>query len=101
MLPSESLFTTPAQDSPERLHVRRFVGEGPPILLLHGSVENGRIFYTDSGRGLASYLARNGHDVYVCDLRRLVLPPMLFLAGNNDACLGSSAICTITGISTS
>ena len=37
--------------------------------MLHGAIENGRIFYSGSGRGLAPYLARNGFDVYVADLR--------------------------------
>ncbi len=37
--------------------------------MLHGAVENGKIFYSDSGRGLAPFLARRGFDVYVGDLR--------------------------------
>jgi predicted alpha/beta hydrolase len=37
--------------------------------MLHGAIENGRIFYSESGKGLAPYLARNGFDVYVIDLR--------------------------------
>jgi predicted alpha/beta hydrolase len=37
--------------------------------MLHGAIENGRIFYSESGKGLAPYLARNGYDVYVADLR--------------------------------
>ena len=37
--------------------------------MLHGAIENGRIFYSESGRGLAPYLARCGFDVYVIDLR--------------------------------
>lgn len=42
---------------------------GPPILFVHGSIENGRIFYSSSGRGLAPFLARRGFDCYVADLR--------------------------------
>ena len=43
---------------------------GPPIFMLHGSVENGRMFYSNSGTsGLGPYLARYGYDVYVGDLR--------------------------------
>lgn len=63
----------------ERLHVRRIfaVGEdgaevapsGPPVLLLHGALENGRIFYTESGKGFGPYLASRGFEAYVCDLR--------------------------------
>ncbi|MTI19520.1 alpha/beta fold hydrolase [Fulvivirga sp. RKSG066] len=37
--------------------------------MLHGSIENGRIFYSKSGKGLAPYLAKQGFDVYVADLR--------------------------------
>ncbi len=52
------------------LHVRHiFNGGGEPILMLHGSIENGRIFYTESGKGLAGFLAKNGFDVYVADYR--------------------------------
>ncbi len=53
------------------LNLQRFAGgaPGPPVLMLHGAIENGRIFYSGSGRGLAPYLARNGFDVYVADLR--------------------------------
>lgn len=41
----------------------------PPLLLIHGSIENGKIFYSGSGKGLAPYLAQNGFDVFVADLR--------------------------------
>ena len=41
----------------------------PSILLIHGSVENGRIFYSVNGKGFGSYLAQNGFDVFVADLR--------------------------------
>jgi pimeloyl-ACP methyl ester carboxylesterase len=37
--------------------------------MLHGAITNGRIFYTESGKGLAHYLARAGYDVFVLDLR--------------------------------
>ena len=55
----------------DTLALRRFTGAtpGPPLLMLHGAIENGHIFYSDSGKGLAPYLARNGFDVYVIDLR--------------------------------
>ncbi len=55
----------------ERLHLKRFYSdpEGPPILFLHGAIENGRIFYSNSGKGLAPYLAGEGFDCYVADLR--------------------------------
>ena len=53
------------------LQLQRFTGTaaGPPVLMLHGAIENGRIFYSESGKGMAPYLARNGYDVYVIDLR--------------------------------
>ena len=53
------------------LNLQRFAGSepGPPVLMLHGAIENGRIFYSGSGKGLAPFLARNGFDVYVADLR--------------------------------
>ncbi|MFT4925277.1 MAG: alpha-beta hydrolase superfamily lysophospholipase [Phenylobacterium sp.] len=42
---------------------------GQPVLLVHGAIENGLIFYTKKGKGLACYLAGQGFDVYVLDLR--------------------------------
>ncbi|NMH66562.1 alpha/beta fold hydrolase [Shewanella salipaludis] len=38
-----------------------------PILMLHGAMSNGRVFYSQSGRGLACFLARAGFVVYVLD----------------------------------
>ena len=40
-----------------------------PVLLVHGAVENGRIFYSESGKGLAPYLAERGFEPYVLDFR--------------------------------
>lgn len=55
----------------EQLHVKRFTGgeASPAVLLLHGSIENGKIFYSDSGKGFAPWLAAQGYDVFVPDLR--------------------------------
>jgi predicted alpha/beta hydrolase len=55
----------------ERLHLRHFKAspDGPPILMLHGVIENGTIFYSRSDKGLAPFLARNGFDVFVGDYR--------------------------------
>jgi predicted alpha/beta hydrolase len=64
-----SLFIT--LPSGQRLHLRQILkseGKGPVIWLLHGAIENGKIFYSDSGKGLACFLARAGYQVYVCDL---------------------------------
>ena len=43
--------------------------QSPPILMVHGMVEDGRIFYHPSGKGLGSYLASQGYRVYIADLR--------------------------------
>lgn len=53
------------------LHIAHWAGDdgAAPVLMLHGAVENGRIFYSRSGRGLAPYLAARGFDVHVLDLR--------------------------------
>ena len=38
------------------------------ILMIHGAVENGRIFYSKNGKGLAPFLCENDSDVFVIDL---------------------------------
>lgn len=72
-LKSESLFIS--LPSGQRLHLCQFARaeaqpnrHTPVIWLLHGAIENGRIFYSDSGKGLACFLARAGYTVYVSDL---------------------------------
>ncbi|MGK0408269.1 MAG: pimeloyl-ACP methyl ester carboxylesterase [Shewanella psychromarinicola] len=40
---------------------------GVPILMLHGAMSNGRVFYSVSGRGLGCFLAKAGFDIYVMD----------------------------------
>lgn len=64
---TESLFI-PLHD--DLLHLKRIyrVAHGIPVLMIHGSVSNGRIFYSHSHKGLAPYLAACGCDVYVADL---------------------------------
>jgi predicted alpha/beta hydrolase len=42
--------------------------EAIPIVLIHGSIEDSRIFHSRSGKGLAPYLATNGYDVFAPDL---------------------------------
>ncbi len=59
-------------DSIDSLHLKHiFISpDGPPIFMLHGSAENGRMFYSNSGTsGLGPYLAKYGYDVYIGDLR--------------------------------
>ncbi len=65
----ESIFI-PVNDT-DKLHLKRFYKntEGPVVFMLHGSIENGKIFYSSSGKGLAPYLANNGFDVFIADLR--------------------------------
>jgi pimeloyl-ACP methyl ester carboxylesterase len=55
-----------------KLHLRRLAptsvaAHRRPILMLHGAMSNGRVFYSDSGRGLGCFLARAGFVVYVLD----------------------------------
>ncbi|MGX9462469.1 alpha/beta fold hydrolase [Shewanella sp. A14] len=55
-----------------KLHLRHIrpttsVPLGIPILMLHGAMSNGRVFYSESGRGLGCFLAKAGFDVYVMD----------------------------------
>lgn len=56
-----------------QLHLKRICEDkfspGPPVFMLHGLAEDGKIFYSARGRGLAWYLALQGYDVYVADLR--------------------------------
>ena len=63
----DSVFVSSAPGA--RLHLRHFVGAGAPVLLVHGAIENGRIFYSRGGKGLAPFLQSLGYDVYVLDLR--------------------------------
>jgi pimeloyl-ACP methyl ester carboxylesterase len=55
------------------MHISRPGHSGIPILMIHGMVEDGRIFYHKSGKGLASFMATQGYDVYVADLRGMGL----------------------------
>ena len=55
----------------QKLYLMRFYTNhnAPPVLMLHGSIENGRIFYSKSGKGFAPFLADQEFDVFVPDLR--------------------------------
>ncbi|MDQ2070027.1 alpha/beta fold hydrolase [Natronospira bacteriovora] len=64
---SESHFVT-LPDGDSQIHLRRLPNEGTVVLMLHGAIENGRIFYSQSARGLAPWLAQQGYDVWVMDL---------------------------------
>jgi predicted alpha/beta hydrolase len=40
----------------------------PCVIMIHGSIENARVFYSKSGKGFAPWLALQGFDVYAIDL---------------------------------
>jgi len=40
----------------------------PCVIMIHGSIENARVFYSKSGKGFAPWLAKQGYDVYAFDL---------------------------------
>jgi pimeloyl-ACP methyl ester carboxylesterase len=43
-------------------------GKGIPVLLIHGSMEDSRIYHSASGKGFAPFLAHAGFDVFIPDL---------------------------------
>ena len=55
----------------EALHLKRIYSNenGIPVFLLHGSIENAKIFYSNSLKGLAPFLAKQGFDVFVGDMQ--------------------------------
>ncbi|KPH94680.1 esterase [Pseudoalteromonas porphyrae] len=66
----ESVFIKLADQ--QTLHLRRIYNpnsQGPAVLFVHGAVENGKIFYTHSNKGVAPFLAEQGYVCYVADLR--------------------------------
>ncbi len=42
---------------------------GTPVILLHGSFSNRRFWYSPKGIGLGAYLARQGFDVWIPEMR--------------------------------
>ncbi len=69
MAQSESIFLK--LDNTNTIHVKRWFASknAPAVLLIHGSIENGRIFYAENGKGFGPWLADLGYDVFVPDLR--------------------------------
>lgn len=69
-LSEESLYVA-VGNAGHQLHLKHIYIDktAPCVLMLHGSLENGHIFYSKSMKGLAPYLARNGFNVYVLDFR--------------------------------
>jgi predicted alpha/beta hydrolase len=55
----------------DKVHLRQISQstDGPSVLFIHGAIENGKIFYTESNKGLAPFLAENGFNCFVADLR--------------------------------
>lgn len=53
-----------------KIHLHRIIGDsmGPVVFCVHGAIENGRIFYSKNGKGLAYFLAAKGYDVFIIDL---------------------------------
>lgn len=78
----------------ETLHLKRIYQnpKGKTVFLMHGSVEDGRIYYSKSGKGLAPFLARQGYDVFIPDLsgKGQSKPPI-----NRDAIHGQTEAITI------
>lgn len=70
-LKHESIMVSVA--SGEQVHMMRFYEDknclGTPVFMLHSAAQEGKSFYDGRGGGLACYLARQGYDVYVGDLR--------------------------------
>lgn len=65
----ESIFIS--INETESLHLKRIFKNlnGEPVFMLHGSIENGKIFYSESNKGFAPFLAQNGFDVFIADMR--------------------------------
>ncbi|EAT13360.1 esterase/lipase [Oceanobacter sp. RED65] len=62
---------------PHKLHLMHISQTGhestPVVLMVHGMVEDGRIFYHKSGKGLVCFLVGQGYQVFVLDLRGMGL----------------------------
>jgi alpha-beta hydrolase superfamily lysophospholipase len=69
----QSLFLNQEDHNLHVMHISQPGHSGTPILMIHGMVEDGRIFYHKSGKGLGSFMARQGYDVYIADLRGMGL----------------------------
>ncbi|RYV00551.1 alpha/beta hydrolase [Shewanella sp. OPT22] len=39
-----------------------------PFMMLHGSISNGKVFYSESGKGFACFLAKHGFTSYIIDM---------------------------------
>ncbi|PCJ16210.1 MAG: esterase [Candidatus Cloacimonadota bacterium] len=54
-----------------KLHLRKIYKNenDPAVLMVHGAIENGKIFYTKKNKGFAPFLASKNYCCYVIDLR--------------------------------
>lgn len=50
------------------IHRFRSADSQKPVFLLHGSIEDARVFYSKSGKGFAPFLAKHGFDVFAPDM---------------------------------
>ena len=68
---SESIWVEGPEFGGDRLHLKHWYKKDAsrPALLLHGAIENGRIFYSESAKGFAPFLASWGFHAYAADLR--------------------------------
>ena len=66
-----SIMVPLGENGLQQLHMRHIYRDpdAPSIFLLHGLVEDGTIYYSRTGQGLAYFLAENGFQVFVPDLR--------------------------------
>ena len=55
----------------EKICLHRFYSEvgSTPIFMLHGAMENSKIFHSKSQKGFAPFLSRQGFDVFALDMR--------------------------------
>ena len=55
----------------DEICLHRFYNEtsNTPVFMIHGAMEDGKIFYTRKEKGFGPYLAKNGFDVFIADMR--------------------------------
>lgn len=67
----KSIMVPLGENGLQQLHMRHIYQnpEAPSVFLLHGLLEDGTIYYSRTGEGLAYFLVENGFQVFVPDLR--------------------------------
>lgn len=68
-LKSEKHFIKVSNKDTICLHRFYKSSSGSPVLMIHGAIEDGKIFYSNSGKGFGPFLAKNGFDVFIADMR--------------------------------